>query len=85
MARVGRETEEGKCFTVLNAEPGQMSCKRETTRKKHRHGDAMNARIFTALARLSRLLVALLTLPLFLAVALAFTLVMLGTWIMDGE
>lgn len=45
----------------------------------------MNVQTFTAFQRLSRLLVALLTLPVFLAVALAYTLVILGTWIVDGE
>lgn len=35
--------------------------------------------------RVVRLLAALLTLPVFVAVAMVYTLVALGTWIIDGE
>lgn len=45
----------------------------------------MNASICIALARLSRLLAALLTLPVFLGVALLYVIVILGTWIVDGD
>ena len=45
----------------------------------------MNVRTYIGFQRLSRLLAALLTLPVFLAVALAYTLVALGTWIVDGD
>lgn len=44
----------------------------------------MNAQIFTGSAQLSRLLVALLMLPVFLAVVVLYTVVILGMWVMDG-
>lgn len=45
----------------------------------------MNVQTYTALARLSRLLAALLTLPVFLGVAMLYVIVILGTWIVDGD
>lgn len=45
----------------------------------------MNVQTYTALARLSRLLAVLLMLPLFLGAALLYTIVILGTWIVDGD
>ena len=45
----------------------------------------MSARICTAFRQLSRLLVGLLTLPVFLAVALLVALIALATWVVDGN
>jgi hypothetical protein len=56
-----------------------------TIKTKPGHGDDMNVQTYTALARLSRLLAALLTLPVFLGVAMLYVIVILGTWIVDGD
>lgn len=45
----------------------------------------MSASIYIALQRLSRLLAALLMLPMFLGAALLYAIVILGTWIVDGD
>lgn len=45
----------------------------------------MNVRMNTGLARLRRLMHALLALPVFLAASMLYVLIALSTWIIDGE